>query len=64
MSQVALFHAWNEPDKGHPRYHIDDACPIVQQIPRDDLRQGSGGFYLCEQCATLAGRPLSKARRT
>lgn len=53
MSEVAPFHAVNEPDKTHPRYHTDDACPAVQDMRREDVRAGSGGFYLCEQCAKL-----------
>jgi hypothetical protein len=61
MAAVAPFHAWNEPDKSHPRYHIDDSCPAVKAIPRQDIRAGSGGFYLCEQCAALQARPLTES---
>ena len=60
MSAVAPFHARNEPDKSHPSYRTDDACPKARHIPPRDIRQSTGGFYLCERCAQLKSANTSK----
>lgn len=58
MSRVAPFHSINESRLGAPRYHTNDACTRAREIPRDDFRPGSGGYYLCERCAEMrAERP-------
>jgi hypothetical protein len=51
MSKVAPFHSINETAKYAARYHTDSECPQAQKISQQHLRQGSGGFYLCEWCA-------------
>jgi hypothetical protein len=53
MSRVAPFHNINESRKGAPRYHTDDECVSALAIPHDDLRPGSGGYYVCERCLEL-----------
>jgi hypothetical protein len=53
MVRVAPFHSINESRKGAPRYHTNDQCERALVIPPDDLRPGSGGFYLCETCRDM-----------
>jgi hypothetical protein len=63
MSKVAAFHGLHDPEKTAPRYHIDDACPEGQRTPQREIREGSGGFFLCERCAALAAQQAFGARR-
>jgi hypothetical protein len=53
MARVAPFHSINESRKGAPRYHTNDNCELALAIPPDDLRPGSGGFYVCERCLEM-----------
>jgi hypothetical protein len=53
MVRVAPFHSINESRNGAPRYHTNDQCERALAIPPDDLRPGSGGFYLCEICRAM-----------
>lgn len=57
MARVAPFHSINESRKGAPRYHTNDLCSSALAIPRDDLRPGSGGYYLCEICLEMRDHP-------
>jgi hypothetical protein len=53
MTRVAPFHSINESRRGAPRYHTNDLCERALAIPPDDLRPGSGGFYVCEICRAM-----------
>jgi hypothetical protein len=53
MTRVAPFHSINESRNGAPRYHTNDQCERALAIPPDDLRPGSGGFYVCEVCRAM-----------
>jgi len=57
MSRTAPFHSIKESREGAPRYHTDDACQQAREIPQDDLRTGSGGYYQCERCVALHVEP-------
>jgi len=59
MSRVAAFHSLNECQKKAPRYHTDDACVRALEIPHQDLREGSGGYFQCERCAAMHQQPIA-----
>jgi hypothetical protein len=61
MTRVLAFHSVNESRSGRPRYHTDDACPQAQQIPRQDLRQESGGYFQCERCIAMHEQPVASS---
>jgi hypothetical protein len=63
MTRVAAFHSLKECQKKVPRYHTDDACPQALAISRKDLREGSGGYYQCELCATMHQQPAAANHR-
>jgi len=59
MTRVAAFHSLNECQGKAPRYHTDDACPQALEIPRRDLREGSGGYFQCERCVAMHQQPVA-----
>jgi len=62
MARVVPFHSLYESDKGTGRrYHTNDACTQAQNMPRAYLRIGSGGYFLCEECARLSQEQAAQA---
>ena len=59
MTSVLAFHSLNECRSARPRYHTDEACPQAQQIPRQDLRHESGGYFQCERCIAMHEQPVA-----
>jgi len=53
MGRTAPFHDLNAPSQVAPRYHTNSACTRARNIPQAALRPGSGGYYVCEECARL-----------
>ena len=54
MAKVPNFHSINEIKKlpAHRVYHNDDTCPSGRDIPKNERRDGTGAYRLCDHCAS------------
>lgn len=55
MSYKAPFYSVNEVKKpAHNRvHHNNGACPPGRDIPPNEVRSGTGGYRLCDDCIRL-----------
>ena len=55
MPTVSAFHSINEATKPPATrvFHNNIACRTAQKIPEPDRRNGTCGYRLCYECATL-----------
>jgi hypothetical protein len=51
MTKVFPFHSKRP---GTAIYHNDDHCDIASDIAIQDRQSGTGGLFLCEQCARIS----------
>jgi hypothetical protein len=56
MAKVPTFYSVNEALKPvqHRVHHNNDRCGPGKEIPQRDRRSGTGGYRLCDDCATLS----------
>jgi len=66
MAKVAPYHSINDAKKPPEKrdYHNNDACPRGRNIPKHERRDGTGGYGLCNDCASrdMADEMSDKAR--
>jgi hypothetical protein len=55
MPQVAAFHSVNETSKpaANRVHHNNSNCPPGRDIPKNERRDGTGGYRLCDDCKKL-----------
>lgn len=55
MPNVTAFHSIKEAEKPlqHRVYHNNSACQSGQDIPKNERKQGNGGYRLCNDCEEL-----------
>ena len=65
MAKVAPYYSIDEAKKlPEKHYHNNDACPRGRNIPKHERRDGTGGYGLCNDCASrdMADEMSDKAR--
>jgi hypothetical protein len=55
MAKVPAFYSINEVKKPVEKrvHHNNDACPPGRDIPKTELRTGTNGYRLCDDCEKL-----------
>lgn len=53
MPRSMAFYSVNEVKKPRRVYHDNSACPVGRDIPRNERRNGTANYRLCEGCEIL-----------